>query len=282
MLDPDIFRQLLESLPVGIYIVTLDRRIVFWNRAAERITGYLGQEVIGHSCGDEIMVHCGGQGTPVCSTSGCLLTRALRTREPSEAFLFARHKDGHRISVHVKSIPLCSEDGKVRAIAEMFQQQGPPPAVPGGLGPESNDGIGIPSLAATKAYLESRLQLRGTSAVFVIEIERVHEMARQRGLEMVHASMRALVHTVGDLLSMPHFLGRWRNQSFLVIVPNATPQAFQELLAQLRGLGNSLTVLWWGDRIAANANVRGAIIEDHASLQQLMNDSNNGWPPEEC
>jgi len=270
-LDPDIFRQILESLPVGIYVVALDRRILFWNRAAERITGYLAQEVIGRSCRDDVLVHCGALGTPVCSTNGCLLTCALRDRQPMEALLYARHKDGHRIPVHVRSIPLCDEAGKVRAIAEMFQQQSGSPGVQlRESGPEPNDGLNIPSIPATEAYLKSRFEFPGTSAVFVIEIEGVHEMARQRGLEMVHASMRALVHTLGDLLPMPHFLGRWHDQNFLIVVPNPTPAMFEELLAQLRGLGNSLTVLWWGDRVRPNAKVRGTLVRDHESLQRLL------------
>ena len=61
-LDFDLFRQIVESLPVGIYVVALDRRILFWNQAAERITGYFSQEVIGRSCRDDVLVHCGAAG----------------------------------------------------------------------------------------------------------------------------------------------------------------------------------------------------------------------------
>lgn len=270
-LDPDIYRDLLNALPVGIYIVGLDRRIHFWNKAAERITGYLSHEVLGRSCGAEVLVHCGGDGAEVCFTSECLLTCALRDRQPREALLFARHKDGHRVSVLVRSIPLCSEEGKVQAIAETFQQQGASPAIQlQGAGPDFNDGLNLPSVSATEAYLQSRLQSPGTTAIFTLELEGVQEMARRRGKEMVNASMRALVHTAGDLLSMPHFLGRWRNQSFLILVPNATDQVFRELLAQFRGLGNSLTVLWWGDRVSSNAKVRGALVRNTQQLQALL------------
>ena len=270
-LDPDIYRDLLDALPVGIYIVGLDRRIHFWNKAAERITGHLAHEVIGRSCGADVLVHCGAEGQPVCSTSECMLACALRDRQPREALLFARHKDGHRVSVLVRSIPLISEDGRVQAIAETFQQQGAPTFmhIPG-LALDANDGLNIPSLSATETYLQSRLQSSGMTAIYILELEGVQEMARQRGKEMVNASMRALVHTAGDLLSMPHFLGRWRDQSFLIVVPAVIEQVFEELLAQLRGLGNSLTVLWWGDRVSSNARVRGVLIRDPKQLQALL------------
>ena len=269
-LDPDVYRDLLDALPVGIYIVSLDRRIHFWNKTAERITGHLAQDVIGRSCGGEILVHCGAEGIPVCSTSSCLLTCALRDHQPREALLFARHKDGHRVPVLVRSIPLFSEDGKVRAIAETFQQQSGSTRMQAHSVSDPNDGLSIPSLSATETYLQSRQQSPGETAIFAVELEHVHDLARQRGLEMVNASMRALVHTASDLLPMPHFLGRWRDQGFLIVVPNATHQLYDELLAQLRGLGNSLSVLWWGDRVASNATVRGALVHDAEELQKLL------------
>jgi PAS domain S-box-containing protein len=114
-LDSDLFRQIVETLPIGVYVVGLDRRIAFWNKAAEQITGYLSQEVMGRPCHADLLVPCGARGTPVCESAGCLLTCSLRDGKPTEAVLFARHKDGHRIPVRVRSIPLCDGQGKIVA-----------------------------------------------------------------------------------------------------------------------------------------------------------------------
>lgn len=273
-LSPDIYRQVVESLPVGIYVVGRDRRIVFWNREAERVTGYLAQEVIGRSCQDDILAHCEAHGTSLCRSNGCLLTCALREKHSTEVFLFARHKDGHRIPIYAKSIPLCDEEGNVIGIAEMFSQ---PSSVlgahPYAAGHDTNDGLNIPSFAATQAYLQSRFEAQAESAIFVIEIEDIDGMGRQRGLEMVHASMRALVNTLSDLLTMPHYLGRWRGQSFLIALPSPNRTVIEELHAQLHGIGNSLTVQWWGDRIACNVIVKNILVRDMASLQELLGEA---------
>jgi PAS domain S-box-containing protein len=55
-LDADIFRQIANALSVGVYVVGLDRRIAFWNEAAEKFTGYLSQEVIGRPCHADIRI----------------------------------------------------------------------------------------------------------------------------------------------------------------------------------------------------------------------------------
>ena len=44
--DSKLYRSVLEDLPVGVYIVDLKRRVRFWNRGAEHLTGHLPHEVI--------------------------------------------------------------------------------------------------------------------------------------------------------------------------------------------------------------------------------------------
>jgi len=56
--DPEICRTILESLPAGLCVVDMQKKIVFWSDGAERITGHLRHEVIGHSCVSETLLHC--------------------------------------------------------------------------------------------------------------------------------------------------------------------------------------------------------------------------------
>ena len=56
--DPEIFRSILEDLPIGLDLVDRDRRILFWSGAAEEITGYLRQDVVGRHCRDDILMPC--------------------------------------------------------------------------------------------------------------------------------------------------------------------------------------------------------------------------------
>ena len=42
-------------------MLDLEGRIQFWNGWAERISGYLRQEVIGRPCSDNLLTHCDAQ-----------------------------------------------------------------------------------------------------------------------------------------------------------------------------------------------------------------------------
>jgi PAS domain-containing protein len=76
--NPAILRGLADKFPFGFYVVDPERTILYWNESAERITGYHAQEVVGRCCADDLLVHCGRQGTALCATGGCPFTFTLR------------------------------------------------------------------------------------------------------------------------------------------------------------------------------------------------------------
>ena len=46
-----MFKNIVDNIYEGVYFVDLERRITYWNRGAERITGYSAAEVVGrHLC----------------------------------------------------------------------------------------------------------------------------------------------------------------------------------------------------------------------------------------
>src|SRR5579872_3298422 len=95
-LDPSHYRAILESLPSGVYVVDRERKLLFWNDGAERLTGYLRQEVIGRYCQDNLLMHCDLTYQGLCD-SDCPLLATIHDGRPREAQLFLRHKEGERI-----------------------------------------------------------------------------------------------------------------------------------------------------------------------------------------
>jgi len=59
VLDNLSLEQVLRTIPSGLFLVDLDRRIVYWNAEAERITGYPAAEVVGQPCSFLAGIPCG-------------------------------------------------------------------------------------------------------------------------------------------------------------------------------------------------------------------------------
>ena len=42
--------HVLQTIPSGLFLVDLNRNIVYWNAEAERLTGYAAHEMVGTPC----------------------------------------------------------------------------------------------------------------------------------------------------------------------------------------------------------------------------------------
>jgi sigma-B regulation protein RsbU (phosphoserine phosphatase) len=116
-------REILDALADGTYLTDLNRKILFWSRAAERITGWSAQDVVNRHCADNILVHVDKDGNRLCGDVHCPLHRAMVTGEMSEepVLVFARHKQGHRIPVEVSVAPLRDQAGRTVGGVEVFR-----------------------------------------------------------------------------------------------------------------------------------------------------------------
>jgi diguanylate cyclase (GGDEF)-like protein/PAS domain S-box-containing protein len=115
----DLTKEIFDSLFEGAYIVDDDRKIIFWNKGAEKITGFKKEEVIGKYCHDNILNHVTADGTLLCF-GGCPLHNSIITGNENEAEVFLHHKDGHRVPIKVKTVPYY-DNGAISGAIEFFK-----------------------------------------------------------------------------------------------------------------------------------------------------------------
>jgi diguanylate cyclase (GGDEF)-like protein/PAS domain S-box-containing protein len=96
-----------------------DRRILYWNKGAERITGFSAAEVVGTHCWDNVLMHADKEGNPLCRET-CPAEKSMRDGEPGEADVYLHHKEGHRVPVKVKISPMRNEAGEEIGAVEIF------------------------------------------------------------------------------------------------------------------------------------------------------------------
>lgn len=114
-----LYHTILDNLYDGVYFVDRERRITYWNKGAERITGYSAAEVIGSRCSDNILMHVDAHGTLLCRDL-CPLAATMLDGSERTADVYLQHKNGHRVSVNVRISPLRSEQGEITGGVEVF------------------------------------------------------------------------------------------------------------------------------------------------------------------
>ncbi|MGC8644334.1 MAG: diguanylate cyclase, partial [Isosphaeraceae bacterium] len=119
-LEPDFYKRLLDQLHDAVYFVDTRRCILYWNDAAERLTGYTRSEVVGRHCYDGLLEHVDFTGCQLCYHE-CPLHRAMAQDHPVQERVMLRRKDGRRISVDVRIMPVRNNEGVVLGGVEIFR-----------------------------------------------------------------------------------------------------------------------------------------------------------------
>jgi sigma-B regulation protein RsbU (phosphoserine phosphatase) len=124
-LTTGVVAELLNAMNTGVYLTDRDRRIVFWNRRAEEITGYSPERVVGSRCSDNILMHLDTEGRPMCNSGLCPLNRSMTTDSPSNApvVVYAKTASGERIPLSTSVAPIHNEQGEVIGGVEVFRDE---------------------------------------------------------------------------------------------------------------------------------------------------------------
>lgn len=269
LLAPELLAALLEELDEGIYIVDRERRILYWNRGAEKITGYLAQEVIGRTCQSELLMHCDLEGNVLCG-SGCPLAGVIEDGAPREVTVFLRHRDGHRLPVHVRARPLRDSQGHIAGALELFE-----PAVAPGRGrltPEIEPPAPIPREYAEWELahaLATRQRFGHPAAWMGIELDHAAEWEQRFGPGFLDAAMLRVAETLDANLGSRDLLVRWGRTGFRILLSQPEPLQAAEVGQKLTTLVRASTVPWWGDACAVTVSAAAAEATDEDTVESL-------------
>src|SRR5450631_1151178 len=105
----NFYKLLLDDLYDGVYFVDTERRILYWNHAAEGLTGFAASEVVGRRCSDNVLCHVDESGHSLC-LNDCPLSRSMQSGTRGKADAYLRCRDGHRLAVSVRTVPILDEN----------------------------------------------------------------------------------------------------------------------------------------------------------------------------
>ncbi|MBF0309313.1 MAG: sensor domain-containing diguanylate cyclase [Magnetococcales bacterium] len=257
---PFNYDAMVEQLADGVYFVDRERRILYWNDAAERIAGYSRKEMIGSRCADNILVHVNESGRNLCD-SGCPLSFCLEREEACHDYdVFLHHKLGHRVPVHVRATPLRDDSGKIIGAAEVFTDRSSQELVAQRVEElEKLAFLDALTRIANRRFLEyelhSRLEewqrMKLPFGVLMMDVDHFKRFNDTHGhalgdrvLQMVAATLQA----VGRPFDI---YGRWGGEEFLGLIKNV----------------NSATLLRIGER--CRSQVASAFLQENGQLLQV-------------
>lgn len=271
-------QSLLDSLHDGVYFVDRQRRITYWNPAAERITGYLAGEVIGSSCADNILMHVDQAGTNLC-TGHCPLAQTMEDGSSREAEVFFHHKQGHRVPVSVRVSPLRDGGGAIVGGVELFSDISAKHAMLLRMKEMEQLALLDPlTRLSNRFHLEAELASRFQEmeryslsfGVLFMDIDRFKAFNDRYG----HGTGDLILKTVAETLranARPFdVFGRWGGEEFLGIIRNVDALELEEMAQRCRHLVASTTIVVPEGLEGVTVSIGATLVQSRDTIDSLV------------
>jgi diguanylate cyclase (GGDEF)-like protein/PAS domain S-box-containing protein len=248
--DNDFYKSLLDNLFDGVYFVDRDRKITYWNKGAERITGYPASEVIGRPCSDNLLVHVDKEGNSLCNEI-CPMAATMCDAKERSAQVFLRHRDGHRIPVYVRVAPVFNSQGEVEGSVEIFNDR-----VRQGI--EHNRLAELEQMAflddltrlANRRYAQITLEARLEElerygwqfGVLFVDIDHFKGINDKYGHDLGDDVLTMVGKTLQNSVRSFDVVSRWGGEEYLVILAHVDEQELSATAQRCRVLVQQSTV----------------------------------------
>lgn len=247
----ELLESALDGMQEGIALLGSSKDVVFWNRAAETITGYQNIELVERSVprglAPLIFGHCEDR-----NPCGCQDLDSQR-----RSLVKVRHKLGYEIEVICRAQVLSSGSEQPIGMAILFH-------APDNLGDLPRGApVSSQSIADAQAEIEERVQAEFQDfeeggppfGVLCVTVDQAAELNRTHGLAACEALLEKVESGLRSGLRGSETIGRWGADEFLVILHEG---AFERLMAHARllvGLARTVDFRWWGDRISITVSI---------------------------
>ncbi|MBN2676935.1 MAG: diguanylate cyclase [Anaerolineaceae bacterium] len=247
--DLAFYKSLVDNLQDGVYFVDRDRIITYWNKGAERITGYKSRDVIGRSCRDNILNHVNTDGLQLCQDH-CPLAGCMQDGEPREADVFLHHADGYRVPVLVRTAPIMDAHGNITGSVETFNRDNGVMGVRTELR-ELRHSVNTDKLTGVgnRRFLDARLHSAISelsyerdlfTGLVMMDIDNFKQVNDMYGHDAGDLVLRMVAATLQHNLRKTDVLGRWGGEEFLVILYGLVSAEWMTVIAEtLRSLVES-------------------------------------------
>jgi diguanylate cyclase (GGDEF)-like protein/PAS domain S-box-containing protein len=274
-----LFKQVADDLSEGIYLLDEQGLISYWNKGAERITGFASGEVLGRKCSDDILRHTDGAGRELC-LDGCIYKEAIGCGEPQEGDIYLHHKDGHRIPIHARALPIPGSEGRPARAIEVFSDRSGRAELLVQLEQLKREALADPLTGLGNrrfAEMSAVSALEGLQAeglgfgLLLLDIDHFKAVNDTFGHTVGDRTLRMVAWTLANAVRRNDAAARWGGEEFLVLCPGASLEVLAEVAERIRALvERSWIGLEDGRKAAVTVSIGGTLARAGDSLESLV------------
>ena len=272
------YKSIINDLHDGLYFVDSKRVITFWNKAAEQISGFKAQEVIGSLCSDNILTHVDCSGNSLCHNS-CPLSKTMVSGNPHSDEIYMHHKDGHRIPVSVRVSALHDNFGKIIGGVELFTD----------ISNQAVNELRVKELEkmalldgltqlANRNYMEKELQVRFEEykrfnipfGIFYIDIDNFKQFNDTYGHNIGDKVLKFAAETLVKNARPFDLYGRWGGEEFVGLIRNISRSDLESLGNRVRMLIENSYIIHENNKLSVTISIGATLVSENDTMDELI------------
>ena len=240
----EVYRELLDNLSEGIYLLNSDRKIIYWNRGAEQLTGFTQSDVLGKKCSDTVILHINEDGKNICDTD-CPVVKTMIDGHSREEEIYLHHKQGHRVPLKVRIIPIRDNDKKIIGAAEILSDNLPKAALKRRIQHLQKQSLLDPvtqllNRRGMEINLNSKIEemkrYHLKFGLLFIDIDHFKSINDTHGHVTGDEVLKMVTKTLANSLRPFDILGRWGGEEFVAIIANVDDHMLADIAERCRFL----------------------------------------------
>ncbi|MGD9782802.1 MAG: diguanylate cyclase [Kiritimatiellia bacterium] len=270
--------QVVENLHDGLYLVDRNRIITYWNKAAEAISGFSAEEVVGKACAHNVLTHVDAEGRSLCAR-GCPLAGAMSDGNPRRVDMYMHHKAGHRIPVSVRVTALAGKNGGPAGAIELFSD----------ISHQAANELRVKELEklalldrltqlANRAYVEQEIHSRFedkkrfglTFGMLFIDIDHFKKFNDTHGHDVGDLVLKFVANTFVANARPSDLYGRWGGEEFIGILRNVDAVELEAVSARLRSMIENSYLMHGDQRLQVTVSMGATIGRADDTLETLV------------
>ena len=227
-MNSEFFHKVIDNLYEGVYFIDRNKRITYWNDAAEKITGYKSSEVVGVHCREDILVYSKDEVVNLCKGQ-CPLVQTLEDGQMRETQVYIQHKDGHKVSVMMRAMQVRDANGEMEGVMEIFTDNSPKLMhAEKASDLERMALLDVLTGLANKKYLETAITARigemqrygWQFGIISMDADKFATINELYGREVGDKALKAIAKTLVNSSRPFDMIGRWEGEHFIAVIAN--------------------------------------------------------------
>ncbi len=276
--NASLYKSLLNSLSSGIYFIDQNRIITYCNKGAEILTGYGISEILGQRCNCNILMFVDDQGGDI-GKKECPVIESMLDGQPRSMEVYARHKNGHRVPVLLRTSPIKNAEGLIIGALEEICDNSSKEATKHKIEELERCALLDPLTGLMKRRgLEMNLRTvfgvmrrYGWSfGIFLVDIDGFKGINDAYGHDIGDSVLKMVSKTVANSVRTSDTVGRWDGEEFMVIAMNVNDDHLYSIANKIRVLVEQSGFLVGAHTIRVTISVAATVAQPNDTVDALL------------